>query len=335
MYRKNGGTAFDAATSSSLAFLNSQLELAEPTLIKPLSSMTHPRDITIKFGGGMPDYLTAYAADYGSTGGNQYGLQGTNNTDVPMVQVNVIKGVWNTWVWQIGFLVTAIDLKKLQTASASGQAPPFSLQTMLEDGVTLVWNKAIEFVVYQGFLGQPGLVNNPAVTSALAAATGTGTSTKWKDKSPSQIQADVNFALNAAVSQAVYAADAFPDTCLIDYSVYNTLFQPYTLGGVGGFESVGMYIERNNIAKASGVDFKFKPIANPWVATQGAGPSSRATYYRNDPNNVQIHLPQGPQKVFTVPSVKDGGSYETLFNGCIGQVQFKRNQSFFYQDGVA
>src|SRR5215471_21735862 len=100
MFTKSGkGYAFDAAISSSLAFLNAQLELASPTLIKPLSSMTHPRDITVKFGGGMPEYLTAYASNYATTGGNQYGLQGTNNTDVPMIQVDIYKGLWKTWVW--------------------------------------------------------------------------------------------------------------------------------------------------------------------------------------------------------------------------------------------
>jgi hypothetical protein len=103
---------------------------------------------------------------------------------------------------------------------------------------------------------------------------------------------------------------------------------------MGGFESVGRYLEANNIAKASGVDFRIKPVANPWIATQGAGGTSRGVFYRNDPNNIILHAPQAPQKVFTVPSVKDGGSYETLFNGCIGQVQFKRNQSFFYLDAI-
>jgi hypothetical protein len=335
MYKKNGGGyAFDAAVSSSMAYLNAQLELASTTLIKPLSSMTHPRDISVRFGGGMPDYLSAYASDYATTGSNQYGLQGTNNTDVPMIQVNVTKGLWNTWIWQVGFLITAIDLKKLQTAETSGQAAPFSLQAMLENGVTLVWNKAMEVVVYQGWLGQPGLVNNPLVTSALAAATGTGSTRTWSTKTPAQIQADVNSALAAVISQAVYDSDAYPDTCLVDYNVFNYLFQPYTLGGVGGFQSVGTYIEANNIAKSNGVDFKFKPIANPWVSTAGAGSTSRAVFYRNDVNNVEIHAPQGPQKVFTVPSVKDGGSYETLYNGCIGQVQFKRNQSFYYLDAI-
>jgi hypothetical protein len=336
MYRKSPSPyAFDAATSSSLAFLNAELELASTQLVKPLSSMTHPRDITVQFGGGMPEYLTAYASDYGTTGGNQYGLQGTNATDVPMVQVNVYKGIWNTWVWQVGFVITAIDLKKLETANRSGQPAPFSLQSMLEDGVTLVWNKAMEVVVYVGWLGQPGLVNNPAVASSLAPNTGTGSSRLWSTKTPALIQADINLGLAQAVTQSVYANDAYPDTLLVDYNAYNTLFQPMVLGAVGGFESVGRYLEANNIAKASGVDFKIKPIANPWVSTAGAGGTSRAVFYRNDPNNVSIRAPQPPQKVFTVPSVKDGGSYETLFNGCIGQVQFKRNQSFYYLDGIA
>jgi hypothetical protein len=335
MFKKNGGSyALDAAVSSSLAFLNSQLELASPVLVKPLSSMTHPRDITIKFGGGMPDYLTAYASDYGTTGTNQYGLQGTNNTDIPMIQANIYKGLWVTWVWQVGFLITVIDLKKLETANRSGQPAPFSLQSMLEDGVTLTWNKAMECVTYNGWMQQPGLINNPLVVSSLAPATGTGSSRLWSAKTPAQIQSDVNFALTQVVGQAVYAADAFPNTCLIDYNVFNNLFQPMVLGGTGGFASVGEYIEANNIAKANGVDFKFKPVANPWINTQGSGSTSRAAFYRNDENNVLLHAPQPPTKVFTVPSVKDGGAYETIFNGCIGQVQFKRNQSFYYLDGI-
>lgn len=336
MFTRNGKgmIAFDAATASSMAFLNSQLELARPQLVKPLSSMTHPRDITVKFGGGFPDYLTAYASDYGTTGGNQYGLQGTNNTDVPQVQVNITKGIWQAWLWQVGFNVTVLDLKKLETASKSGQPAPFSLQKLLEDGVTLVWNKAMEVVAYNGWLGQPGLLNNPNVTSSLAPATGSGGLRTWASKTPLQIQADVNFALAQTISQGVFAIEGYPDTCLLDYNVYNTLFQPFVLGTVGGYQSVGAYIEASNIAKANGVDFKFKPVANPWISTQGAGSTSRAAFYRNSEETVLLHAPQPAQPVFTVPSAINGGSYETLYNGCIGQVQFLRLQPFYYLDGV-
>ena len=33
-------------------------------------------------------------------------------------------------------------------------------------------------------------------------------------------------------------------------------------------------------------------------------------------------------------SLKDGGSYETIWNGNIGQVQFFREQAFTYTDGI-
>src|SRR5580692_11469180 len=172
MFSKSGtgSVAFDAVSSGSFAWLNSQLELASPQLVKPLSSMTHPRDITIKYGGGFPDYLTQYASDFGTTGGNQYGLQDTNSTDIPEVQVNVIKGVWQTWLWGQKFTITVLDLEKLQQTSASGQPAPFSLQSLLEEGIQEVWNKAMEVITYNGWLGQPGLVNNSNITSALAAA---------------------------------------------------------------------------------------------------------------------------------------------------------------------
>ena len=334
----NGSVAFDAASSGSFAWLNAQLELALPTLIKPLSSMYHPRDITVKYGGGFPEFLTAYASDFGTTGGNQYGLQDTTNTDIPQMQVNVIKGVWQTWLWGQGFTITVLETERLAQASKSGQPAPFSLQSLLEEGVQEVWNKAMEVVVYNGWLGQPGLVNNGNVTSALAAATGTGAGAAqrlWANKTPLQIQADVNGALGAAISQAVYANAAYPDTCLLDYVAYNSLFQPFVLGTVGGYQSVGAYIEANNIAKASGVDFKFKPLANPWISTQGAGSTSRAVFYRNDEKNVMIQAPQPARKVWTLPTNSKGGAYETLFNGCIGQVQFLRGQSFYYLDGIA
>src|SRR5271156_4119246 len=97
--RNRGGYGYDAATASSMAFLSSQLEYAQPELVKPLTSSTHPRDITCKFGGGFVEFLTAYASDYATTGGNEYGLQGTSNTDIPQIQVSVNKGAWNAWNW--------------------------------------------------------------------------------------------------------------------------------------------------------------------------------------------------------------------------------------------
>lgn len=330
-YKNNrrGGTAFDAATSSSMAFLSSQLEYASPELIKPLTSVTHPRDITVKLGGGFVEFLSAYSSDYGTTGGNQYGLQGTNNTDIPEIQVAVNKGLWNAWNWAVGFTITHIDLQRLQYAKSIGQPAPFSLQAMLEDGVQLTWNKALDRVTYLGWLGQPGLINNPGITSSTAPATGTGSGTAWSTKTPLQIQTDVNFMLLQTLIASAYSLDGMADTILIPWSVYPTLMQPMT---TGGFSSVLEFLLKNNLARENGIDLKILPLPNDWIATQGVGGGTRAVAYRNNEKTVLLRAPQPVTKVFTVPTADKGGAYQTIFNGCIGQVQFYRGQAFYYLD---
>lgn len=332
-YRNNrrAGTAFDAATSSSMAFLSSQLEFASPKLVKPLTSMTHPRDISVELGGGFVEFISAYASDYATTGSNQYGLQGTQNTDIPQIQVSVNKGVWHAWNWAVGFTITDIDLKRLENAKRLGQPAPFSLQKLLEDGVQLTWNKALEVVVYQGWLGQPGLVNNPTVGNSLAPATGTGSGRAWSTKTPVQIQTDINYMIEQTLIQSAYSLDGMADTILIPWSVYPVLMQPMT---TGGFSSVLEFILNNNIARQNGIDLKIFPLANDWIATAGAGNTTRAIAYRNNEDTVLLRAPQPVSKVFTIPTTKDGGAYETIFNGCIGQVQVYRSQAFYYLDAV-
>lgn len=326
-----GSVAFDAASSSGLAFLNSMLGKVSTEITKPLSSTTHQRDIFIETGGGFPDYLVSYATDFGTTGGGQYGLQGTDNTDVPMIQASLNQGVWKAYIWQGSMLVTYLQLKKLEFAAANGMPAPFALQDIFEDGLQLVWNKALDYVTYLGFLGDPGLVNNPAVTASLVAATGTGSSTLWSTKTPNQIQADVNAMIIAPLSPSGYSIEGYPDTLLIPYENFNLIQQPMNIGAYG---SVLEFIERNNIAKANGVDFKILPLPDPWIAGQGIGGTNRAVCYRNDKKAVKLQIPQPMNKVMTVPSVAQGGSYQSLFNGCIGQVQWLRPQTAVYGDGI-
>lgn len=323
-----GGGAFDAASGSGMAFLNAQLEYSSPDLVKPLTSMTHDRDITVKFGGGFVEFLTAYASNYGTTGGNAQGLQGTSSTDIPMVQTDITKGIWKAWNWASSIFVSYIDLDKLANAKRLGQAPPFSLQSMLEDAVQLVWNKAMETVTYLGWLGQPGLINNSNVTSSLAPATGSGGLRTWASKTPTQIQTDVNFGLTQTITQSAYSLDGMADTLLIPWTEYQLLMQPMT---TGGFSSVLEFLLANNIARQNGIDFKILPLANPWISGQGAGSTDRAVFYRNNENVVMLRAPQPATKRVTIP--RETG-WKTVYNGCIGQVQWLRTQPAYYLDGI-
>src|SRR5262249_41626465 len=130
--------AFDAASSSGLAFLASQLELPNVNLVEPLASVTHQRDMIIKSGGGYVDYTSAWAVDFATSGGNQYGLQGTEQTDIATIQANVIKGTWPVITWQMTQLISFIDLQKLIDAKRLGVPAPISIQQLLDDGVKLV-----------------------------------------------------------------------------------------------------------------------------------------------------------------------------------------------------
>lgn len=328
---KKGTYGYDAATASSMAFLSSQLEYAQPELVKPLTSSTHPRDITVKFGGGFVEFLTAYSADYATTGGNEYGLQGTENTDIPLIQTSINKGAWQAWNWAVGFVVTQLDLKRLENAKRIGQQAPFSLQQMLEDGVQLVWNKAMEKVTYLGWFGASGLINNSSVTSALAPATGTGGLRTWASKTPTQIQLDINNGIEQTIANSGYSLDAMADRMIIPWTEYALLMQPMT---IGGFSSVLEFLMQNNLARQNGVDFKIFPVANPWISGQGAGSTDRAVFYRNNEKNVLIRAPQPVTKAMTVPTTRDGGAYETIYNGCIGQVQWLRSTTAYYLDGI-
>ena len=171
--RANDAAAFDAVAAGGLAFVNAELSIPHTKLVEPLEAHTHARDIVIKTGGGVPEFITAWAANYTTSGGGAYGLQGTQNADIPLIQVDVQQGNWQTWLFQNAMWVSQLDVQKLQTAKKNSMAPPFSLDDMLRKGVRLNWNKSLDVVTYLGWMGKPGLVNNTDVTSVSAAATGT------------------------------------------------------------------------------------------------------------------------------------------------------------------
>jgi hypothetical protein len=338
MYRRNGngGRAFDAASGGGLAFLNAELSIPHTKLVEPLEEHTYKRDIVMKFGGGFPEYITAWASSYATSGGNEYGLAGTQNSDIPLMQADIQQGNWVTWNWYNAMFIAWADLQKLETAKRNQVAPPFSLDDLLRKGVRIAWNKALDKVVYLGWLGQPGLVNSSDVTSALAAAVGTGSSTTWASKTGIQIFNDVQAALYAAVANSGFATMAgCPDSLLVPFTQHALLSQPMgVVGGVYISMSIQEYIEKYCLCAAIGKKFTINPLPNPWISTQGASNSARAVYYRNNEDDVLIHVPQEIIPAMTIPSTRRGPGYESVYAGNIGQVMWLRPQTAFYQDGI-
>lgn len=323
--------AFDAGSGGGLAFLASQLELPNVNLVTPLSANTHARDIPMKSGGGYVEYLSAWASSYGTTGGNQYGLQGTENTEVPMVQTDIVKGTWPAFNWQATMRVPFLDLQRLIDSKKFGMPAPYSLQQLLDDGIKIIWNKALDRVTYLGWGGQPGLMNNSAITSVQAPLNGAASSRLWANKSTVEIQSDINNALLFTQENSGYDLEGMADTVLVDYEHWNLLNQPMT---TNANMSALEYILDNNVAKRQGIDLEILPLPDAWISTQGVGATSEMLAYRKSEKSLYLQVPQPIQKVMTVPSVQGGGAYLTLFAGCIGVVQVLRSTTAVYYYGI-
>jgi hypothetical protein len=326
---KRTNYAFDAASGGGMAFLASQLELPEVELVEPLASVTHDRDIPIKTGGGYVEELSAWASNYSSSANNNFGIQENKNQDIGIVQTDVIKGVWNAYIWAQSMRINYVDLQKMITAKRSGMPMPYSLQELLDTGLRLIWNKALDKITYQGIGSSLGLMNNTAITSVEAPQTGTGSSPLWSNKTTTEILNDINTGIITVQQASGYAQEGIPDTLLLDYEHWGVLNQPMT---TGGFNSLLEYILANNVARRQGVEFNILPLPDPWISTAGTGGTSEGLFYRKDPKALYLKIPQPVQKVFTVPSVQATG-YETLFMGCIGQVQILRPTTMLYMYG--
>ena len=337
--------AFDSVAAGGLAFINAELSIPHTKLVEPLEGHTHPRDIAIKTGGGAPEYISAWAANYFTSGGStvtggvgaSYGLQGTNNSDVPLIQVDIQKGDWVAWPWMNGMWISQLDVEKLQTAKKNSLAPPFSLDDMLRKGIRLNWNKSLDVLTYLGFMGKPGLVNNNSgVSSISAAASGTSNATTWASKTGAQIFADVQTALYTAIANCGYAAEnGCPDSLLIPYSVHEVLGQPMALAGVPLAMSIEEYIVKFCVAtRVLGKPFKIFPLPDPFIAGLGASSTNRGVYYRNNEDDVMVHIPQEITNFPTVPSYKRSFGYETGYWGVVSQVMWLRETTAIYQDGI-
>ncbi len=326
--------AFDAAGAAGFAFLQSQLEKLDTSLVEPLQSVTHPKNIKVNTGGGWPEFISTFAANYGTTGNRYYGLQANRNTEVPMIQADIQKALWNTYIWAAHMLVSYVDLKKMEFASRTGAPAPYSLQQLYEKSVESNWLKALDYVVYLGFNGDPGMVNNPnAPSTSLTVKAGTGTT--WAKATPQEMLNDVNLLITTVLTNSgVDTERAMPNRLLVPLSDFSYLTNPFTLAGVGSFDSVKTYIERNCIAAIQGHKFEIDFLPNDWLAGQGAGPSDRCICYRKDEDCLYIDIPQPMVQTMTAPVIEGPGAWKTAFGGCIGQVIFKRTTTMCYGDGI-
>jgi hypothetical protein len=324
----NGGglnlLALDAAVAGGMTFLQAELEKRDPKVREPMTSVTWMRDIVIKTGGGYVDFTSVFNVDYATAGPNMYGLIGNETNAIPTMQANISKDLFPVFKWGNVMKVPYFDQQQMQQVGRS-------LDDLLDKGIRTNWNKSLDLVVYNGFGGYGGIVNNVNITAVLAA-TGASSSRLWSSKTPVEILEDINSAIYATWEASEFDISGMSNYILIPPMQYGLLTAPMTTAGCN---SILEYVLKNNIAREQGVELQLMP--SRWCIGAGQVVSGSATdrmvAYVNDEDRLYMDIPVPIQRIMTMPSVTEI-AYLTAYIGLIGVPKFLYTQPALYTDGI-
>lgn len=319
-----GGTAFDAAAvATGGAFLASELEKINPKILEPLTSVTYQEDMPFNEGGGWVDFTSNFFVDYGTTANDEDAIIGTNTNDIPVSQANVSKDVFKVWTFSEALKYSYFDMQKSNQVGRD-------IKKLMDGGLRLNYNKLMDKNTYNGItkLGTYGLVNNPSVSSELAANNAAGSSKLWKDKTGQEILDDVN-ALAARIFEACeYDPSGIPNHLLIPVEAMIYISRPMTIAGCN---SILEYIKENYFGVQYGVELVIK--GRRWCTGAGASDSNRMVMYRYDENRIVTDITVPLMPIMT-QWVATQVSYITPYVSQVGQVKFLYLQTIGYTDGI-
>jgi len=326
--------AMDAATAGGMAFLQGELEKRDPKVREPLTSVTYMRDIIAKTGGGWVDWTSTFHVDYATSGGNGLGVIGGQTNAIPVMQADIGKDLFPVFTWGHILKVPYVDMQKAQLIGRS-------LDDILDKGIRLTWNKALDYNVYFGIENAYGLINNTSITAAAAPTNANGLTT-FASSTPTEILTVFNNAMNATWAASQYDVSGMAVDFLIPPAQYGMLTTPMTIAGCS---SILEYILKNNVGRQQGQEINIFPSrwcigtanggpnGDGTVAGAGASGKDRMVAYVNDEDRVDFDITVPIQRAMTQPSVEQAG-YLTLYLGQFGVVKFLFTQPAAYFDGI-
>lgn len=318
------GRALDAAgIATGMAFLEGELEKRDPKIREPLTSVTWPRDIVAETGGGWVDFTSTMNVDYATSGANDGSLVGGATDVITTVQANVNKDIFRVFTWAQAMKIPFVDSQKFQTIGRS-------IDSILDKGIRLNYNKSIDQLVYQGFknVGITGLVNDDNVVSSLAPNGDSG-DTLWSSKTVDEILWDINKALVEAWAASEYDESAIANHILLPPAKY--AYIQSTRIGTSGDESILSYILKNNLAANQGKSLTIVPCR--WCTGAGTDGKDRMVVYVNDKDFLYFDLPVPLTRAMTQP-VALQFAYVTIYAAQMGQIKWMYYQPARYVDGI-
>lgn len=309
--------------ATGMAFLEGELEKRDPKIREPLTSVTWQRDIVADTGGGWVDFTSTMDVDYATSGPNQNSLVGGATDVLPMVQANVNKDIFKVFTWAQAMKIPFVDSQKFQTIGRS-------IDSILDKGIRLNYNKSIDQLVYKGFenVGITGLVNSPYVVAEMAEEGASGKAT-WVDKTVDEILWDINKAIAEAWAASAYDDGAMANHILLPPNKYAYLVS--TRIGTSGDENILSYLLKNNMAAQQNKRLDIYPCR--WCSGAGTSSSDRMVVYVNDKDFCYFDLPVPLTRAMTQPSALQF-SYITVYAAQMGQVKLLYTQPARYIDGI-
>ena len=320
----SGIRTIDAAgIATGMAFLEGELEKRDPKIREPLTSVTWQRDIVADTGGGWVDFTSALDVDYATSGPNENSLVGGATDVLPMVQANVNKDIFKVFTWAQAMKIPFVDSQKFQTIGRS-------IDSILDKGIRLNYNKSIDQLVYRGFtnVGITGLVNNVNVVAEMAPV-GTSGNTEWSTKTVDEILWDINKAITEAWAASEYDDSAMANHILLPPNKYAYLVS--TRIGTSGDENILSYLLKNNMAAQQNKKLDIYPCR--WCSGAGTSNKDRMVVYVNDKDFMYFDLPVPLTRAMTQPSALQF-SYITVYAAQMGQVKTLYTQPMRYIDGI-
>lgn len=325
-----GGFLTDSAIASGLAFLRGELEKTDERVREPLTSVTWSRDIVAVTGGGFVEYTSNLFADYKASGANQYGLVGTTTNTWGTVSTKLSKDLFKVFQWGNKLEINYFDMQKMQQLGRS-------LESILEKGLRMNYNKTLDQNVYQGFPeeGTTGLVNDTNVISGLAPD-GAMNRTQWLYKTPDEILDDLNTVLVQTYENSEYDQTGIANHILVPPTQYSYLVSRKVSSA--GNMSILNYLKENNWAREKGVDLQIvdsrwcKEAGLPTDSTGGAA-SDRLVAYRNEEEKVHFDITVPLSRLNTDWDANEV-AYISPYASLFGQVKLLYPTTAYYLDGI-
>ena len=320
----SGIRTIDAAgIATGMAFLEGELEKRDPKIREPLTSVTWQRDIVADTGGGWVDFTSTLDVDYATSGPNENSLVGGATDVLPTVQANVNKDIFKVFTWAQAMKIPFVDSQKFQTIGRS-------IDSILDKGIRLNYNKSIDQLVYRGFtnVGITGLVNNVNVVAEMAPVGNSG-NTEWSSKTVDEILWDINKAITEAWAASEYDDSAMANHILLPPNKYAYLVS--TRIGTSGDENILSYLLKNNLAAQQNKKLDIYPCR--WCSGAGTSNKDRMVVYVNDKDFTYFDLPVPLTRAMTQPSALQF-SYITVYAAQMGQVKTLYTQPMRYIDGI-